>query len=62
MDELWQRCGDPAAWPCVFIGGKCVRDSRENPGMGRRGAGTELQRIARQDALIKKCLYDLNWE
>jgi hypothetical protein len=46
---------DPAAWPCVFIDGKRVRDSRENPGTGRREVGSELQRIARPDALKIIC-------
>jgi hypothetical protein len=44
---------DPAAWPCVFIDGKCVRDSRENPDKGRRGTGPKLHRIIRGHLDIK---------
>jgi hypothetical protein len=37
-----------------FCRGNRVKDSSENPDTGRREAGTELQRIARPDAMIKE--------
>jgi hypothetical protein len=47
-----------AAGSCVlamcFYRRNRVRDSSENPDMSRREVGSELQRIARPDAIMKK--------
>jgi hypothetical protein len=52
MEKLWQRC-KIRRLDHVFYRGNRVKDSSENPDTGRREDGTELQRIACQDALIK---------
>jgi hypothetical protein len=52
MEKLWPRFGSGGLAMC-FYRGKRVKDSSGNPDRGRRGASSELKRIACQDAMIK---------